>query len=194
MTLLDGPTTKRYTPQGLLEMPGNSGMELVDGQLVEKNLSIESSEIEGLFLFQIQAYLVEHPVAKVFPSSLGYTCFADDPQKVRKPDVSVVLLSRLKQLPNPNSGYMPIAPDLAIEIISPNDVTYETDAKIEEYLAAGFPLVWIADPRVRTITVHPLNGRPAIFTGEDEMTTESVLPGFRCKVRDFFPVSPAARP
>ena len=173
-------------------MPDNNSMELVDGQIVEKNTSIESSRIEGCFLFRIHQFLIDHPIAKAYPASLGYTCFPDNPAKMRKPDVSVVQLSRLNQLPAGDSGYMPIHPDLAIEVISPNDVTYDTDEKVREYLDAGLPLIWVADPKARTITFHPLKGRPAIFTEDDEVTAEAVLPGFRCKVRDFFP-SPAVR-
>ncbi len=171
-------------------MSDNSGMELVNGEIVEKNVSIESSHIEGIFLARFQIFLFQNPIAKAYPSSLGYTCFPDDPDKMRKPDASVVLSSRLERLSDPDSGYMPITPDLAVEVISPNDLAYKIDDKLKEYLAAGFPLVWIADPNARTITVHPLNGRPAIFTEDDEITAESVLPGFRCKVRDFFPAAP----
>jgi Uma2 family endonuclease len=188
MTLLDAPTTKLYTPQDLLAMSDNNSLELVDGRIVEKNVSIESSETEAFFLSRFQIFLFDHPVARVYASSLGYTCFPDAPNKMRKPDVSVVILSRLRQLPDQNSGYMPIPADLAVEVLSPNDLTYEIDEKVEEYFAAGFPLIWVADSRARSITVHPLNGRPAIYTGDDEMTAEAALPGFRCKVRDFFPV------
>ena len=187
--MLTQPISKRYTPQDLLAMPDNNGMELVDGQIVEKEVSRESSEVEGLILFRIQAFLADHPIAKAYPASLGYTCFPDDPVKMRKPDVTVVQLSRLNQLSKGDSGYMPIYPDLAIEVISPNDVTYDTDEKVREYLDAGFPLIWVADPKARTITVHPLKGRPAIFTDDDEMTADAVLPGFHCKVRDFFPAA-----
>ncbi len=170
-------------------MPDNNSLELVDGQIVEKDVSAESSEVELLIGSRIVIFLLQHPVAKVYPATLGYRCFTDDPDKVRKPDASVIRLERLNKLENQNPGYMPIAPDLAIEVISPNDLAYEIDEKVVEYHNAGFPLVWVADPKARTITVHPLNGRPAIFTGDDEMTAEAALPGFRCKVRDFFPVT-----
>jgi Uma2 family endonuclease len=176
------------SPQDLLGMPNNSGMELVNGEIVEKTVSKKSSRVEVRIASLIDAYLAEHPVAEVYSSSLGYTCFPDDPDRMRKPDVSVVLLERLRGLPA-DVGYMPIVPDLAVEVISPNDLTYKIDDKLKEYLAAGFPLVWIADPNARTITVHPRNGRPVIFTEDDEITAESVLPGFRCRVRDFFPAA-----
>lgn len=178
--------TASFTPEDLLRMPDNSTKELVDGQIVEKHVSVESSDIEGNFYFRFRAFLREHPIAKPFPASLGYQCFADDPTKVRKPDVTVVRLERLQELPGPNPGYMPIIPDLAVEVISPNDVVYDVDAKIKEFLEAGFPLIWVADPMPRTITVYKRGGRPVIFTAEDELTAESVMPGFRCRVGEFF--------
>jgi Uma2 family endonuclease len=181
--------TPTYTPEDLLRMSDNSTKELVNGQIVEKNVSVESSKIEGLFFFRFQAFLFNNPVADVFPASLGYQCFTDDRLKIRKPDTTVVRLDRLKALSDPNPGYMPIVPDLAVEVISPNDVVYDVDEKVSEYLDAGFPLVWVADPKAKTVTVYPRGGRPMIYTADDELTAEAVLPGFRCKVGDFFPTS-----
>ena len=176
-----------YTPDDLLRMPDNSTMELVNGQIVEKQVSAESSEIEALFALRFGIFLLGQPIAKVYPASLGYQCFDDNPTKVRKPETTVIRLERLNKLPDPNPGCMPIVPDLAVEVISPNDVVYDVDEKISEYLDAGFPLVWLADPKARAVTVYPLNGRPVIHTADDELTAEAVLPGFRCRVGDFFP-------
>jgi Uma2 family endonuclease len=193
MTVAELPTTA-ITPEELLRIPGNATMELVDGQIVEKHVDVESSEIESLFTFHFQLYVhTKFRNAKVYPASLGYQCFPDEPLKIRRPDTTVILLDRLAKLADPNPGYMPIVPDLAVEVISPNDVVYDVDGKIQEYLAAGFPLVWVADPKARTVTVYPLNGRPVIYTADDELSAEAVLPGFRCKVGDFFPVGIATQ-
>ena len=177
-----------YTPDDLLRMPDNSTMELVNGQILDKNASTESSEIELLVGFRFQAFLVDHPVARAYSSSLGYQCFDDDPTKIRKPDASVIRKDRLEKLSDPNPGYMPLVPDLAVEVISPNDVVYEVDAKVKEYLDAGFPLIWVVDPMAKTVTVHPLHARPTLYSADDELTAENAMPGFRCKVSDLFPV------
>jgi len=191
--LASKPTTRTYTPEELLSLPNGNSFELVGGHLVEKNVSLESSNVEALFAFRFQAYAMERGIVAVFPSSLGYRCFRDEPDKVRRPDVTVVRVERIAALPEPNPGFMPIVPDLAVEVVSPNDIVYEVEEKVQEYLAAGFPLVWVAHPKTRTVTVHPLSDRPAIFTADDELTAESVMPGFRCKVADFFS-APAATP
>jgi Uma2 family endonuclease len=180
--------TRTYTPEDLLRMPDNGSMELVNGHIVEKHVSRKSSKIEILFGHHFQTYIDANPgVADVFPQSLGYQCFDDDPLKIRKPDTTVVRLDRLVKLGDVDSGSMPIVPDLAVEVISPNDVHYDVLDKVQEYLDAGFPLVWLADPKARTITVYPHGIPPVLYSADHELTAEGVLPGFRCKVGDFFP-------
>ncbi|HWE04693.1 MAG TPA: Uma2 family endonuclease [Tepidisphaeraceae bacterium] len=139
--------SRTYTPDDLLRMPDNATMELVDGRIVKKNVCAESSEIEAPFTTEFKNYLKAHPIAKVYPASLGYQCFDEAPMKIRKPDTTVILLDRLRKPPEPDPGCMPIVPDLAVEVISPNDVVYDVDEKIQEYLDAGFPLIWLAAPR-----------------------------------------------
>jgi Uma2 family endonuclease len=184
---------RTITPEELLRMPDSSTMELVNGRIVEKNVSLESSKIEGAFFFRFKAFLLEKPVAEAFPASLGYQCFAEEPLRVRKPDATVVKVERIRALPEPNPGFMPIVPDLAVEVISPKDLAYEVEEKIAEYTRAGFPLLWVANPKSRTVTVYRLGQRPVVFTAADELTAEEVLPGFRCKVADFFS-APAVAP
>lgn len=181
---------RTYTPEDLLRMADNGSMELVNGRIVEKRVSRQSSKTEFLFGFYFQTYINAHPgVAEVFPQSLGYQCFDDDPLKIRKPDTTVVRLDRLEKLGDDDSGYMPIVPDLAVEVISPNDIHYDVLDKVQEYLDAGFPLVWLADPKARTITVYPHDGPPVLYSADHDVTADGVLPGFRCKVGDFFPPS-----
>ena len=182
-------TEQRITPEQLLAMPDNTTLELVNGQLVEKNVSARSSRVEARIIAAIEAHQTADPAAAVYASSLGYRCFADDPDKVRKPDVSVIRPERLRDLSDPDPGFMPIAPDLAVEVVSVHDTVHDVDAKIAEYHGAGFPLVWIADPTLRTVPVHPRSGRPFILTAEDEITAEGALPSFRCRVAEFFPAA-----
>lgn len=191
MTLLapSRPDTSaaRITPEDLLRMPDNSTYELVDGRIVEKNVSLLSSNTEGKFYGRFDRFLESTPVAEVYPASLGYRCFPDDPDRVRKPDTTIVRIERVRAMANPNPGHMPIVPDLAVEVVSTNDMVREVDEKVREYLEAGFPLIWVANPIPRSITVYPNGGRPAIFTADDEITAEATLPGFRCRVAEFFP-------
>jgi Uma2 family endonuclease len=78
------------------------------------------------------------------------------------------------------------APILAVEILSPNDVEEATDEKISEYLAAGVAVVWIIDPRWRTVETFRANAQPQMVNSDQELTAEPQLPGFRVRVADLF--------
>jgi Uma2 family endonuclease len=193
MTTLHAPLI-RVTPDELLAMPDNGSMELVDGQIVEKPVNMDSSETEGSVYLKLGHYAAATRCARVFPATLGYQCFqnvVDDPERMRKPDCTVVLSSRIKALPVSDPGYMPIVPNLAVEVVSKNDVYEDVIGKVKEYREAGFPLVWVVDPLDRTVTVYPTPGKPFILTEEDEIRAESALPGFVCRVAELFPVHEA---
>ena len=135
-------------------------------------------------------FVMQNPIARIYTSSLGYQVFQylqGDRDRIRKPDVSVVGLDRVAKLLRQNPGYMPIVPDLAVEIVSPNDTAHDVAEKLREYRAAGFPLVWVVDPELRTVTVRPNPGKPFVLSEDDEITADAALPGFACKVADLFP-------
>ena len=122
----------------------------------------------------------------ILPADASYQCFPDAPTRVRKPDVSFIKRGRLpgERLPK---GHCPIAPDLAVEVLSPRDLSSRTIKKIEEYLQAGVSLVWIVDPAMRTVQIHRKDGSIVELHENDELTGEDVLPGFRCLVSDILP-------
>jgi len=172
------------TLEDLLSLPdAGKGYELVDGRLVEKRMGTLSSWVAGRIL-RILASLEDQGLGWVLPPDTGFQCFAD-PQQVRKPDVSFIRRGRLPedQLP---SGYCTVAPDLAIEVLSPNDRVYDIDARITDYLAAGVPLLWLVNPETRMVQVIQPDGSSVRLSGEEELTGGDVLPGFRCRVADLF--------
>lgn len=77
-------------------------------------------------------------------------------------------------------------PTLAVEILSPNDVNEEVDEKIAAYLDAGVPLVWIVDPRHRTVTVYRPGAEPEMFNVNHELSADPHLPGFAVPVARIF--------
>ena len=79
-----------------------------------------------------------------------------------------------------------LAPDLAVEVISPNDLASEVNEKIDEYLSAGVSLVWVIDPDSKTVSVYRKDGSTARLRESDELSGEDVIPGFSCKVNDIF--------
>jgi Uma2 family endonuclease len=114
---------------------------------------------------------------------------------VRKPDVSFIAAGRLpvRQFVR---GHVRIAPDLAVEVVSPNDLYTLLDEKVEEYRDAGVRLIWIINPGTRTAAVYRADGTTVRLSENDELAGEDVLPGFRVRLGDLLPpadVSEAAR-
>jgi Uma2 family endonuclease len=183
MTLAQAPV--RYTEDELLRAQSEGGVEFVDGELVEKPVSIDSARIEVRIATLLSSDAAKFATAEVFTSSMGYQCFPGEPRKFRKPDVSVVRSERLAGL-DPQTGLIPFAPDLAVEVLSPDDLAYDIGEKIEDYLANGFPLIWVVQPNTRTVTVYRGDGSGKRLHEQDEITADSALPTFRCKVAEFF--------
>ena len=178
---------KTYTPQELLSDPALAGYELVDGHLAERPMSERSSAISGQIVFLLRSEAKKSGEFVVYPSDLGYQCFPDSPNTVRFPDVSVVRSSRLSEI-GKDPGYMPMPADLAVEVLSPNDLIRNIDVKVKQYLAAGFGLVWVVNPYWRHVHVYRPDGSVQLLSERDEITGETALPTFRCKVAEFFEV------
>ncbi|MBA3314108.1 MAG: Uma2 family endonuclease [Planctomycetota bacterium] len=179
-------TTRRYTPDDLLKMQDGERYELVDGDLMERNVSGLSSLVARKISGRVGEFTDQSGLGYTFGQDCSYQCYPFDPGKVRRPDGSFIRADRVS-LEELESGYVSVAPDLAIEVVSPNDLAYELKAKVEEYLSAGAKLVWVIDPQSRTLTVHRPDGTDSRLHEGDELTGEAVLPGFKCSVRELFP-------
>ncbi len=180
-------TTKpEMTPEDLLDLPDAARYELVDGQLVERNMSTLSCLVEGLVFEQIQRHVRPNRLGMVWPGTLGIQCYPDHPQKVCRPDVSFVKAERLTA-GLLETGHFPLAPDLAVEVISPGDLAHRVAEKIEDYLQAGVSMVWVIEPELRIMDVYRKNGLNSRLRETDELLGEDVLPGFHCRVGEFFP-------
>jgi Uma2 family endonuclease len=175
-----------YTPEDLLALPDEKSYELVDGQLVERNMSTLSSWVGGRIYRLLSNFADPLELGFVWPADNGIQCFPHDPRRVRRPDVSFV---RSERLPGglPLEGWLRVAPDLVVEVLSPNDLAVEVDEKLDDYLKARVPLIWVVNPETRSVSVYS-GGDPFVRLGEDgELTGGDVLPGFRCRVSDLFP-------
>lgn len=180
------------TPDDLLAMPDGKNYELVDGVLVERNMSALSSLVAGELLTRVNVYCKTHDLGWVFGADCGYQCFPGFPKKVRRADLSFIRRSRLT-VAQLDQGFIPIAPDLAVEVVSPNDLIYQLEEKIQEYLDAGVPLIWIIYPSTQSMCVYRGDGTIALVRAEQDLDGEGILPGFRCRVGDLFPTpAPAA--
>ena len=196
ITLADSPPASEaieYTPEDLLCMPGGDRFELVDGQLVERNMGQVSSWVGGRTLYALMSFVESRQLGWVFPSDCGYQCFPNSPNKLRRPDVS--FLSREK-LPNGRffDGHVRVVPDLVVEVISPRDIMESLELKIAEYQSAGVTSIWVISPKTRTCTIHRLSGQTLRLKEGDTITEPELLPGFSCRVGDLLPPPEAVPP
>ncbi len=180
------------TADELLRMPDGDRFELVDGELVERKMGSLAGWISNRIGSRFEHFAEEHG-GVAFGEGGWFRCFHDDSERVRRPDAAFIRPGRLPGDAIP-SGYITVPPDVAVEVISPTDVYYEVEAKVEEYLDAGVPLVWLINPDNRSVRVFRA-GQPVVqLRATDELTGEDVLPGFRCPVAELFPPQPAAKP
>ena len=176
----------RITPEELLKLPDGERYELVDGELVEGVMSGESVWVAGRLFRRIDEYCETHRLGIVLTDGQSYQCFPDDEDRIRRPDVSFVKAGRLP-LNQFEQGHCRIAPDLAAEVVSPNDLFADVERKANEYLSAGVHLVWVLNPETQTILVYRPDGSMAHLSSKNELDGESVLPGFKCPVKSLFP-------
>jgi Uma2 family endonuclease len=183
-------TSARYTPDDLLRMPDGDCYELVDGNLVERKASFRSSFVAGQFLALLGNHCRTHQLGWVVPGGASCQCFRDDPGRVRRADVSFLGRERLTLAQATEEGHVPVAPDLVAEVISPKDLYYEVEAKVNEWLEAGVRLVWVINPRTRQVRVYRADGSDAMVRTDEELSGEDVVPGFRCRVAELFEPPP----
>lgn len=190
MTLLDTP--KGFTAADLANLPDAKSYELVDGELVERHVSMESSEVAARIIRILGNEADRTGEAKVYANDLGFQCYPDDPERVRKPDGSVIRSDRVAALGG-DRGYSPVVADLVVEVVSPRDLSYDVAAKVQEYLDAGFPLIWVVHPRVRTVTVYRGDVAVLVRRPGQTITAEPALAAFQCDVARFFETIAEAR-
>src|SRR5262245_47044724 len=124
-------STALLEPDDLLHLPDGDSYELIDGKPVEKNMGAESDRIAARIISRLVAFCDREKLGDVFGSQTGYRCFQHRPRLVRKPDASFVARGRFADGVIPK-GDIDIAPDLAVEVVSPNDFYDEVDTKVAE--------------------------------------------------------------
>jgi len=179
-------TAIRYTPEDLLSMEGGHRYDLVNGQLVERHMGAESSRIAQLINQRIGLFADSQQRGLVWGPDCGYQIFTDDPNKVRYPDGSFITRGRLPD-DLPPRGHMRIPADLMIEVVSPHDLAWEVDHKVDEFLRAGVRLIWVLYPDTRTVLVYRPGSAVTRLSNADELSGEDVLPGFTCRINELFP-------
>ncbi len=172
------------TPDEVLDLPDEDRYELVDGQLVKMPMSSLSQYVATRLARFLGNHCEPLGLAHVFVEA-GYLCFPGKPNRMRRPDVSCIRSDRLR-FDQIGDGYLTIRPDLAVEVISPNDRVYDFEDKLDDYRLAGIPLVWLVYPHSKRARIVRSGGPPVELGPDGELTGEDILPGFRCRVADLF--------
>lgn len=167
------------TAEQLLRASDIGRCELIRGEL---RMMVPPGFEHGRIAVNVTLALGHHVKAHGLGTVLGETGFllARSPDTVRAPDVAFVRSA------GPQRGYFPGAPDLAVEVLSPNDRPVEVREKIAEWLDAGTIAVWVVDPRNRVVTVHESGCDPSVFEETDVVPGGPLLPGFSLAVREIF--------
>jgi Uma2 family endonuclease len=108
-----------------------------------------------------------------------------DPDRIVGAD-AVFVQTRSLPARRSREGYLETMPELVVEVRSPNDTGPEIQAKVNDYLAAGVHVVWVADPRTRTVTVHRPGQEPQVITEAETLTLDEIIPGLRLVLAEIF--------
>lgn len=180
----------------LSQHPGSEGktFDLIEGVVYEVVTGGEHGEITSHFEWHIRNHVLKHRLGRVTSAETGYLLYKN-PEPAGKdtvlgPDIGFVTLARA---PKPfGEGYVPFAPDLAVEVVSPGNSSEDIELKVETYLKYGTRLVWLVYPKqVKVRVCRPNSGEPGGFSGgylnaDDLLTGGDVLPGFQILVADIF--------
>ena len=178
--------TRLMTADEFLEMSDDGfHHELVRGVVLTTPLpAAEHSAVAGEIGWLVGSFVVKDDIGKSYAAATGFQ-IERDPDTVRGPDFAFVRAERLSAIVHPDK-YIPFAPDLAVEVLSPNDRADEVEEKVQEWLAAGSRLVWTVDPAAKTVTVHRPGAEPITLAEDQILDGGDVLPGFVCRVGPFF--------
>jgi len=156
--------------------------EVVDGQPEEKAMAgARHGRVVMRLGARLEMHVEQHGLGDIYSPDTTFQIGRNE----RLPDLAFVSAARIPDSGEPE-GIWPMAPDLAIEVISPNDLWERVQSKVQEYFAAGVRQVWLVSWQQRTVSIYDSSTHVTILTEDDTLTSEALLPGFRCRVSDIF--------
>jgi Uma2 family endonuclease len=161
-------------------------LELIDGVIVEMaSSSQQNTVIAGRVIYFFNAFVIPRDLGYVSGADSGYTITETN---AYQPDVAFISKLQHTEL---KGVEFPVAPDLAVEVISPREGSNDVMKKVRRYLQSGTQIVWTIYPDDRAVYVWTLSpdGSPQAqaFEGDDTLDGGKVLPGFTLKVGEIFP-------
>lgn len=169
----------------LAALPPGKRYELVKGEL--KMMSPAGGQ-HGLIAMQIGSMLNhhvrKHKLGRVFAAETGFR-LATEPDTVRAPDVAFVGSGKMSTVEN-LVGYLPFAPDLAVEVVSPNDSFSAVESKAEMWLQSGCKMCLVVDPENQSVRVYRNTSVIEVLHSGDTLDANDVVEGWQVAVAEFF--------
>lgn len=156
--------------------------ELVKGVLVVREpAGYRHGEVTMNLGGAIHDFVRSRDLGRVVAAETGFKLFSN-PDTVRAPDVAFIRAERIPE--PPPAGFPAMAPDLAVEVLSPSDRPGEVLEKVGDWLNAGVRLVWVVDPTRHVARVYRADGTESHLAETDALDGEDLLPGFSCRLDD----------
>lgn len=176
-------TTQVMTADELLRLPrGAQRYELVRGEL---HPMAPAGGDHGYIALNIGSllrdYVRAHGLGRVYAAETGFR-IERNPDTVRAPDAAFVRAERVQ----PSPSYIDGAPDLVVEVVSPNDTYTEVTTKVAEWFRAGARLIWVINPTGNVVTVYTPDGKSLVAADGETLDGGDVIPGLGIAVRDIF--------
>ncbi|MGA2059558.1 MAG: Uma2 family endonuclease [Thermoguttaceae bacterium] len=177
-------TTHIVSAEELFQMPNLGRCELVRGEVFMMSpAGSQHGWIIGKLTILLGRFVLDKKLGGIMGAETGFI-LRRDPDSVRAPDVAFIRADRLpEKLPQ---GYFDGAPDLAVEVLSPNDRASGVQSKIRDWLDAGCPAVWIVDPETRSVTIYKSAQDIAVLSATGTLEDARILPGFTLPVSEIF--------
>jgi len=157
--------------------------ELIRGEVVPVHAAFgEHGEIVINITVPVGSYVHQNQLGKVYAAETGFTQ-ERTPDTVRAPDVAFI---RQDRVPPPPRRFMEVAPDLIVEVVSSNARASEVSEKVQQWFNFGCRLVWLADPRSRTVTAYHPDGSARVHHENETLAGGDAVPGFTLSVREVF--------
>ena len=179
-------TATTITAEELLQLPDNHmRRELVRGEVRE--MAPAGKEHGSLAMrtgWRLGQHVDTHQLGEAYAAETGFI-LSRAPDTVRAPDAAFVSADRLPSDGLPD-GFLELAPDLVVEVVSPNDRPSEVREKVAEWLEAGTRMVVVLYPSTQTATVHRPSRDPVTLSEQDTLSGDDVVSGFSVRVGELF--------
>lgn len=176
---------KPITGEKLLKMGDIGRCELVRGEITRMSpTGGRHGKIANWIATLLTNHVREQKLGDIYAAETGFYT-QRNPDTIRAPDTMFVSKERAAQISDPIK-FLDVAPDLAVEVLSPGDTWIDVEAKVDEYIQAGVRLVWVVDPDGQRIAAYRSSNDRTLLKATDQLSGEDVLPDFSVSIASIF--------